>query len=1674
MMSSRKAILLLLLLLVTSLSPVLADSSVTHMDSENAMTDSSQSTISQQQFLSALDEEQKLQLAVEHWNQMSTPKMIESSFKPTTGLLNLAIGSFDPLNEQLPTLDSNLLRNNDHMITGLAIIQLFSHDGLVLESLVSDYDLTILDFISDEGWLIRLPQSSITLDDLQQDSRIRWAGVEHPAMRISPQILDNPEASSKLAIIPASDLAVAGLSTLSKDLVSYGAESAWCGIGICEVNIAKGNIALVVKQIAFDGRIIWQEPSYDLELHNAVAGAVSGVLGVTNNATFTLDGTGEMIAISDTGLDRDHPDITGRVIGVYTQFGLDPSPADTNTGHGTHIALTVAGDGVSDSSAKGIAPNANIVVYALEHDATGVFGRQGSIYDMLKDAEQMTARIAVNAWGLNGNYGQYTADSRSADILVADKPAMLPVFSVGDRGSNGASQVTAPATAKNVLAVGVSTTGTGSSAAIGSVDVISSQGPSLDGRIKPDVVAPGMELCSGRAEEAKYPAGNSCATGAHGNGDSLYMSLSGTSQAAAVAGGVSALTRQFIREEIGISAPSGALVKAAVINGATDLGVADIPNYAEGWGQVNLEGTVLPMDGSTVLDTYFDQGSEINPGYGLLYAFDLDPSHGIDITLAWTDDAGSANSPQSESRLVNDLDLVLVDPSGNEWLGNNFNNGFSYSGGQSDDLNNVERIKIAPGTTTNSGQWLVKVMHRGGNAQSFGLVMSATATPSPMADYTTFDGSIATSSTNPLKNDLVTLRITWNNQGTINAGAMHIILEDLTTQTILYESDTSQLGPGELASVSIYHSFTTTGLHQLKLSLDTNDQVTEMNDATSGIDNNIWIEDIEVMALGVRVVAHNIDGTVPTTAEDRENSAMRDFDVGNNTGIDIPLTILHEGTGNQSVSIYVTNVQMPDPQRPDLLLPPSDTWSKSLSVIGPYPLTAQGTAGDSITVTLHLEDESANLDDEDEPRYARFGVFVVDVTVRYQLQPTVAHTQRLTITIDKIDDVHVVAAGTNGLTAEPGESTAFSISVMNTGNAPSQYQVDCISENRWQLMLGDSNSSSLQFEPLDIREYLPMPIRIMVPPVAQGLPLAGSTDTVTCWVTSLTDASMNHTEVVTIEVLPQRNFKTDLLDDYGPIGPSAIAKNIAVEGGQQVHLNLSIENTGNLDIDLDVAIQPADPNWAILVSLDEQSDSREVSLTLIPGQTKVVHFIIGVPVVAIEGESNSFTIRTERTAQDFRSNTTSLTVGDELAIDLRAPNSGVVETSIDSVFSFGEFEVENIGNTGLALEWSHGLTPDGWTAGFANPTLWLEPREVKMIRLGFIPPANTPVTNSAFDLLVSVSASNAGRVVEDSVRIDIAVVQSVFANISVEDDSIRPFIGVTREETISQNIIVRNDGNVPISGDLSIDLLDKEKEGLIRDDWTVSFSPNTIDNLAIGESVTVEVSITPSEAATSKRALVTLNITVQGTVVGQLAIESSVQAGTGNGGLLNVLPLWISMPLIGILVTVAVIYARKMKKSGELSDSGEELVAPDAHANPDHLGLRREEATDIGHAVNELTSGEVTTDEIAAALAQSIIIPKERKEAPLGLPPSAMKLLGAIPAGKPPTGLPPAGLPAIGLPPANLPKTLPTLPELPSPVSQSAAVPSAPPVPAEGLPTGWTMEQWTHYGHQWLERNGQA
>ena len=91
---------------------------------------------------------------------------------------------------------------------------------------------------------------------------------------------------------------------------------------------------------------------------------------------------------------------------------------------------------------------------------------------------------------------------------------------------------------------------------------------------------------------------------------------------------------------------------------------------------------------------------------------------------------------------------------------------------------------------------MVKVLHRGGSDQDFSLVMSAVATPTPQPDLAVFDGSILTSSENPLKNDLISIRLAWVNQGTSTTAPFDIILEDTTAQTTLATASRPALGPG--------------------------------------------------------------------------------------------------------------------------------------------------------------------------------------------------------------------------------------------------------------------------------------------------------------------------------------------------------------------------------------------------------------------------------------------------------------------------------------------------------------------------------------------------------------------------------------------------------------------------------------------------------------------------------------------------------------------------------------------------------------------------------------------------------------------------------------------------------------------------------------------------------------
>ena len=1566
-------------------------------------------------------EEDVLEKAASNWHAFEPVSVDSSPLKTVDTRIHLAVGSFDPLVDDMPK--SRLTDSNDYRHTGMAIVQMNHHVGADLYDLVEKYNLFILDNLGGSAWLVRLAHPS-DLDAVASDDLVRWAGVMHPGWRISPDV---DSSTVKIAAIPSADLIPEALEGLAHDLVMMGADEAWCGLHLCEIS---GPIDL--GQLAKDGRIIWSESGYDLELTNAMAGATIGVPSITNSS-LTLDGSGEIISFTDTGLDQDHPDVLGRVAGVYTQFGLDPSPADSNSGHGTHVAITIAGDGTGNATATGIAPEAYIIAYALEHDPTGVFGRLGSIYDMLRHAEQEGSRVSVNAWGLNGNRGAYTADSRSVDVFVDDNPEFLPIFSAGDDVAQDPSKVQAPSTAKNVLSIGASTT------SLDTLANFSANGPTLDGRVKPDLVAPGVGICSGRAEEARIPSGWSCGTETHSNGDDMYMSLDGSSQATAVAGGSVSLIREFIREEIGISSPSASLLKAAAINGAVDLGSPDIPNAQEGWGRISVENSIIPTYQGTELQTYHDNSRQISAGFSALYAFDLDPSSGLDVTLAWTDIAGSANAAQNESRLVNDLDLVLLSPDGTVYKGNVFNNGFSIPNGVHDSVNNVERIRIAPSSSLPSGQWQISVVHAGGMDQAFSLVVTGDANLVPVADLTTFAGSIYSSSASPLVNDLITLRISWINQGTVASGNYRVTFEDLTSGETLYDGTRSSLSPGLMDSLTIYHSFTTTGDHDLRLSVDVDSDVIEMNDENDGTDNNIWDQTINVAALGVRLLPLDANG-----AEDIEQRNQT-LDPSTAEGYTWPILLKHEGTATQEVKIYISQVQTPHPTRDDMLLPTDDDWSRYSDLSGPFTLSPMDQTGDSIHLNVTMNDDDADLSGQ-TPRYAMAGTYVMDITARYNNDPSVKHSIRLKLVVEEVKDVQVAPAGTTGLEAVPGGSTGFSISVRNTGNSPALYDLSCFSENRWQVELGQSNSSSYAFEPLDILEYLPMQVRLYVPPVVDGLPAAGSTDSITCSVTSAADPDLNISETVTLTVATLESFETVLRDDLGfDVGPAAYARDINVDTGERLNITLDIENTGNAELDLSVRVSPELTTWTIQVNHGSQTENREVDVAILPGESAQVRIEVLVSPTAARNDANKLVIKTSQDQSNFIVNETTLVVKDELGALIETYGDAILNAKVNRDFTYNMFSITNTGNSAISLDWDMSLPPDGWEVGFDNPVSTLNPRLGSNVTILVKAPDNTVATTSAFELGVYVTISNGIDELEITQTFTVQV-ESMSACLIETDEDAKPLFGVPRDGSASQMFTVTNVGNQPLDAPLSA--------SMEADYWTVSLSEDTISGLVPGESLDIELTVSAEDDTETGIQAVIFSCGEE-----EIEVEASVESRKDQGGLFGILPVWAASAILVAMILVGVVVVLKLKNSAPKDYSGEELVAPDAHSIPDD-GARMQAMMDSVVGEESMASGSVSAEEIAEALAQSIpALPPPAPVVPAGRPPSA-----AVPAGRPPTAAVPAGRP-----PAVVPQGRP-----PAPAPQpSPQVPMGPPIPPGGIPPGWTMEQWQHYGQQWLEQQGQ-
>ena len=284
---------------------------------------------------------------------------------------------------------------------------------------------------------------------------------------------------------------------------------------------------------------IWQ----DLPVHTCLHESAT-LIGAPEVWTAGIRGRGVKIGIVDTGIDPDHPDFAGRIVAGAKFVPTATSYHDDN-GHGTHVAGIAAGDGsVQGGKYRGIAPEASLYA-AKVLDAVGS-GMMSWVMAGIEWAVEQGVQVINLSLG-----GPAPCDGTDALSETCDAAVAAGVVVCVAAGNLGPSEKTvgSPGCARQVITIGASDK-------LDDVASFSSRGPTSDGRTKPDVLFPGVDIVAPRAHGTTmgFPL------------DDYYTTASGTSMATPHATGASALLLQ--------TAPSltPSQVKELLMQTAKDLG----------------------------------------------------------------------------------------------------------------------------------------------------------------------------------------------------------------------------------------------------------------------------------------------------------------------------------------------------------------------------------------------------------------------------------------------------------------------------------------------------------------------------------------------------------------------------------------------------------------------------------------------------------------------------------------------------------------------------------------------------------------------------------------------------------------------------------------------------------------------------------------------------------------------------------------------------------------------------------------------------------------------------------------------------------------------------------------------------------------------------------------------
>jgi PKD repeat protein len=449
-----------------------------------------------------------------------------------------------------------------------------------------------------------------------------------------------------------------------------------------------------------------------------------------------LDGKGIIFREWDGGaIDNKSPEMIGRV------FPMDD--LNSKSPHATHVAGTMIGSG-AQPLAEGMANKALLYGYNwLNDDAEmALEAAQGAI---ISNHSYGFMRGWANNRGWVGNpsisdqedylFGFYDDNSRTWDEIAYYAPYYLIVKAAGnDRGEGSTIEdppyppdgpydcISQKGVAKNILTVGaVNDLPNGYSDPSGvEMSSFSSWGPADDGRIKPDLVANGVEVFSNAGFLFSGP---------------YYPFYSGTSMATPSVSGSLGLLQQHYQNLNGQdNIMRAATLKALAIHTADEAGSFPGPDYAYGWGLMNTTRAALKISEDQLLDVIGEH--TLQNGEEFSRTVFVSGNEPLKVTVVWTDVPGTPTDPQLDPidpMLVNDLNLVIKKGS-SSWYPWKLDRNNPGSPATNNSANNVDNVEVVDVENPSPGEYSIFVSHDGSlvnDSQAFSMIISGISENNP-------------------------------------------------------------------------------------------------------------------------------------------------------------------------------------------------------------------------------------------------------------------------------------------------------------------------------------------------------------------------------------------------------------------------------------------------------------------------------------------------------------------------------------------------------------------------------------------------------------------------------------------------------------------------------------------------------------------------------------------------------------------------------------------------------------------------------------------------------------------------------------------------------------------------------------------------------------------------------